>query len=171
MIELVLGGARSGKSTYAEQQVIATGLERVYIATASAGDGEMSERIALHQSQRADKNWRTLEEPVLLADLLLAESTVDNCILVDCLTLWLSNCLFHPDSTCWDEQKAALLKTLPLIKGPVVFVSNEVGQGIIPLGEINRRFVDESGWLHQAIAQQVEKVTFVTAGLPQRLKG
>lgn len=171
MIELVLGGARSGKSRYAEQQVINSDLQRVYIATASAGDNEMSDRITLHKQQRANKDWITIEEPIFLAQTLLAQSTEDNCLLVDCLTLWLSNCLFHENTHCWEEQKHALLDVLPQLKGCVVFVSNEVGQGIVPLGEINRRFVDESGWLHQAIVQEIEKVTLVTAGLPQRLKG
>ncbi|NRB40082.1 MAG: bifunctional adenosylcobinamide kinase/adenosylcobinamide-phosphate guanylyltransferase [Pseudomonadales bacterium] len=170
MIELVLGGARSGKSSYAEQQVINSGLDLLYIATATAGDTEMTSRIAMHQQQRGEDNWLTIEEPKLLAEVLLAESSPDRAILVDCLTLWLSNCLFDDDDQCWAKQKTALLSALPQLKGHVVFVSNEVGQGIIPMGEITRRFVDESGWLHQAVAQLADKVTFVTAGLPQVLK-
>lgn len=170
MIELVLGGARSGKSSYAEQQLVASGDQLIYIATATAGDGEMSQRIALHQRQRADKHWRTIEEPVSLADTLLQLSDDGTAILIDCLTLWLANCLFSEDESCWEQQKSALLAALPKLKGRVIFVSNEVGQGIVPLGEINRRFVDESGWLHQSVAQLADRVTFVTAGIPQTLK-
>ena len=170
MIELVLGGARSGKSTYAEQQATNSGLSLVYIATASAGDNEMLQRITLHQQQRSQQNWQTFEEPLFLADTLLKACSDDVCIVVDCLTLWLSNCLLHKDADFWQQQKTALLAALPCLTGKIIFVSNEVGQGIVPLGEINRRFVDESGWLHQAIAKQAKKVVFVTAGLPNILK-
>ena len=170
MIELVLGGARSGKSRYAEQQVVNTPGRRIYIATATAGDGEMTERIALHRRQRADNHWLTVEEPIELAQVLEQQCRPDTVVLVDCLTLWLSNCLFSENAD-WQQQKKRLLQLLSTLPGTVIFVSNEVGQGIVPLGEINRRFVDESGWLHQAVAELADRVTFVTAGIPQSLKG
>ncbi len=170
MIELVLGGARSGKSAYAEQQLVALQQPLLYLATATAGDGEMAERIAQHQLQRAEQQWQTIEEPISLAQCLAAQDA-DKVILVDCLTLWLSNCLFNDDAHCWAREKKALLTLLPQLQANVIFVSNEVGLGIIPMGEVNRRFVDEAGRLHQDIAALADKVTFVTAGLPQTLKG
>lgn len=171
MIELVLGGARSGKSSYAEQQAVASGLSLAYLATATVGDGEMSDRIRLHQQQRQQHPWMTIEEPIRLAQILVEQAQDGRCILVDCLTLWLTNCLCHENKDLWAAEKQALLDCLPGLRGHVIFVSNEVGQGIVPLGELNRRFVDESGWLHQALAIQADKVTFVTAGIAQSLKG
>lgn len=180
MITLVLGGARSGKSRYGET-LIADGLSQsheterpkkaIYIATAQALDEEMSDRIAHHQAGReAQKiDWITIESPTRLADTLVEHSNDDSLILVDCLSLWLTNELLAEPS-CWSESKAAFLACLPKLKGELVLVSNEVGMGIVPMGEINRRFVDESGWLHQVIAQIAERVVLVTAGIPQVLK-
>ena len=165
-LQLVLGGARSGKSRIAEQRVKVLGIDQIYLATAAAGDGEMSQRIAKHQTDR-DSKWQLIEEPIELASILKLNSSNDNCILVDCLTLWLSNCLHHE---CWPEQKKALLGCLNELPGAVVFVSNEVGQGIVPMGELTRRFVDEAGFLHQSLAVICDRVTMVVAGLPQELK-
>ena len=165
-LQLILGGARSGKSRTAEQRVADSGLQKIYLATATAGDGEMSERIQKHQADR-DGHWQLLEEPVLLADTLLKYSATDNCILVDCLTLWLSNCLHH---SCWTEQQQALLDCLDKLPGAVIFVTNEVGQGIVPMGQLTRQFVDEAGFLHQRLAAICDRVTMVVAGLPQELK-
>jgi len=165
-LQLILGGARSGKSRIAEQRVADTGLQKIYLATATAGDGEMSERIKKHQADR-DDHWLLLEEPVLLADTLRQYSAADNCILVDCLTLWLSNCLHHQ---CWAEQQQALLGCLDQLPGTVIFVTNEVGQGIVPMGELTRQFVDEAGFLHQRLAAICDRVTLVVAGLAQELK-
>lgn len=170
MLELVLGGARSGKSAYAEQRASSTGLEVVYIATAQAGDDEMAHRIAQHQSQRP-ASWDTIEAPLELASCLSAAASKDRCLLVDCLTLWLSNCLLHTDLDCWSQQRQQLFDILPGLPGTIIMVSNEVGHGIVPMGEINRRFVDEAGWLHQSMVKISDQVTFVTAGLPQILKG
>lgn len=142
----------------------------MYLATATAGDGEMSDRIRLHQLQRQKHSWLTVEEPIKLAQVLLEKAKEGGCILVDCLTLWLTNCLCHKDKEIWVAEKQALLDCLPQLSGRIIFVSNEVGQGIVPLGELNRRFVDEAGWLHQALAAQADKVTFVTAGIAQSLK-
>lgn len=169
--ELVLGGARSGKSSYAESLALAGGKEVVYIATATAGDDEMAERIERHRKDRPN-NWLVVEEPLALAEVIKQHSLPNNCLLVDCLTLWLTNCLFNKDHAIeWQQHKDDLLSVLKQTPGEVILVSNEVGQGIVPIGEMSRRFVDESGWLHQAIAKQAERVTFVTAGIPQHLKG
>ena len=170
MLELVLGGARSGKSAYGEQRATATGLDVIYIATAQAGDDEMAQRISQHKSQRP-VNWKTIEAPLELASSLSAEASTDRCLLVDCLTLWLTNCLLHSDHDCWSQQRQQLLNILPDLPGTIIMVSNEVGHGIVPMGEISRRFVDEAGCLHQSVAQLAEKVVLVTAGLPQYLKG
>ncbi|MGF1702912.1 bifunctional adenosylcobinamide kinase/adenosylcobinamide-phosphate guanylyltransferase [Photobacterium makurazakiensis] len=170
MTELVLGGARSGKSRLAESSASQSGKTVIYIATATAGDDEMAVRIERHRRDRPHE-WLVVEEPFDLAGAILRYSKPDHCLLVDCLTLWLTNCLFNDDRKIdWQQQKESLLTALASAEGHIILVSNEVGQGIVPMGEMSRRFVDESGWLHQAIAQQVDKVTFVTAGIPQILK-
>ena len=166
-LQLILGGARSGKSRTAEQRVADSGMNKIYLATATADDGEMSARIKKHQADR-DGDWQLLEEPLDLAKTLSEYSRVDNCILVDCLTLWLSNCLHHD---CWPEQEQALLDSLEHFPGAVIFVTNEVGQGIVPMGKLTRQFVDETGLLHQRLAAVCDRVTMVIAGLPQELKG
>lgn len=166
MKELILGGARSGKSRFAENRALASGKTPVYLATGWADDEEMSQRIALHQAQRGQE-WLLAEEPVHLAQALLAMDGADRAIVVDCLTLWLSNCLHMSD---WPQAKARLLQVLPMLKADVYLVSNEVGSGIVPLGELPRQFVDESGWLHQELAELCERVTLVVAGLPLTLK-
>lgn len=167
MLELILGGARSGKSRYAEQR--ASCEQRVYVATATAGDGEMSARIAQHRNDRGD-GWQTIEEPLALAQTLREYAVPDRFILVDCLTLWLTNLLLSTDTIAFARERAALLDVLPALRGHIVFVSNEVGQGVVPMDALSRRFVDESGRLHQELAQRCERVVFVTAGLPQVLK-
>ncbi|MDO6610424.1 bifunctional adenosylcobinamide kinase/adenosylcobinamide-phosphate guanylyltransferase [Shewanella sp. 1_MG-2023] len=194
MIHLVLGGARSGKSrygetlaaTYAEQvseqvseQCSAQSPSCIYIATATALDEEMSQRIARHQQDRVDAkvNWLLIESPLALASTLMEQSAADKVILVDCLTLYLTNHLVASEEThrngvddLWQQQKIALLNALPQLKGHIIFISNEVGSGIVPLGELTRRFADEAGWLNQAIAEQADKVTLIVAGLPLALK-
>lgn len=164
--ELILGGARSGKSALAEQRALQSGLELVYLATATAGDGEMSARIAHHRQRRGD-GWRLVESPVELADALRSEQGPARCIVVDCLTLWLSNCL-HGD--CWQQQKSALLDALPGLSGHIILVSNETGLGVVPMGELSRQFVDEAGFLHQQLAALCQRVTLTVAGLPLELK-
>lgn len=174
-IELVLGGARSGKSRYGEQQTGRAeqlGLSPVvYVATAFAGDREMSDRIKRHRDERP-AHWFTREESVNLAQCLadIQSSHPDAVILVDCLTLWLTNCLLADNSECWPEQKEQLLQQLGNMRQRVILVSNEVGQGVVPMGELSRRFVDEAGWLHQDIAALANDVTLVVAGLPMALK-
>ncbi len=169
MRELILGGARSGKSALAEAVAHDSALEVVYIATAEARDGEMSERIAHHQARRPD-HWLCIEEPLQLAATLQQQAAANRCLLVDCLTLWLSNLLAAGDKV-FVRERQALLQRLPQLPGRIIFVSNEVGLGIVPMGELTRKFCDESGRLHQAIAAECERVTFVTAGLPMILKG
>lgn len=166
MKHLILGGARSGKSRFAEQCARDTGKQLCYLATAEARDGEMAQRIAHHRARRDDA-WHLREEPLSLGAALGELDDPGRCILIDCLTLWLSNCLATGQ---WQATRADFLDVLPTLQADVVLVSNEVGQGIVPLGELNRQFVDESGWLHQEVAGLCERVTLVTAGLPLALK-
>ncbi|MFZ2629818.1 MAG: bifunctional adenosylcobinamide kinase/adenosylcobinamide-phosphate guanylyltransferase [Rugosibacter sp.] len=169
MIELILGGARSGKSLLAEQRALESGLAVTCIATAEARDDEMAQRIAHHQARRPAA-WGLVEEPLQLAAALHAAAD-DRCLFVDCLTLWLSNLLFaDADGRLLAQETAALLELLPTLPGRVILVSNEVGLGIIPLGEVTRRFVDEAGRLNQRVAAVADRVTFVAAGLPLELK-
>ncbi len=169
MKQFVLGGARSGKSRYAETLAKKSGKNVIYIATACAGDDEMRQRIVLHQQQRP-AHWTLVEEPLELADVLREYDNAKNFLLVDCLTLWLSNCLVQDDNQQFTHQKNELLEAVSDIGAELLLVSNEVGQGIVPLGELSRRFVDESGWLHQRLAEVCDQVVFVTAGLAQVLK-
>ncbi|MDZ7749257.1 MAG: bifunctional adenosylcobinamide kinase/adenosylcobinamide-phosphate guanylyltransferase [Halofilum sp. (in: g-proteobacteria)] len=167
MRELILGGARSGKSRLAEQRARDSGLEVVYVATAQAGDDEMAARIAAHRAQRP-AGWTTLEAPHGLAAALGSHGRGGRLLLVDCLTLWLAN-LVH-DETHLDTEWTALLKTLPALPGEVVLVSNEVGLGIVPDNALARRFRDAAGRLNQDVAAACERVTFVAGGLPLTLK-
>lgn len=168
MIELILGGARSGKSRLAEQRALESGLEVTYVATATAGDDEMAIRIAHHQRQRPSQ-WSLLEEPLSLAAVLEQHASGGRCLLVDCLTLWVSNLLGENNERC-DMEIEKLLRLLPNLEGEIILVSNEVGLGIVPLGEQTRRFVDEVGRLHQQLATLCGRVTLVAAGLPLTLK-
>lgn len=164
---LVLGGARSGKSVHAERLVLESGLDPVYLATATAADSEMAERIAQHRARRGG-SWTSLEEPLDLSGTLLRESRRGRAILVDCLTLWLSNLLFAGrDLDRATSECCAVLARLP---GPAVLVSNEVGMGIVPDNALGRRFRDAQGRLNQAVAAIVPSVVFVAAGLPLVLK-
>ncbi len=166
MIELILGGARSGKSSYAETQAAASGLAVVYVATGEARDAEMSERIAHHRARRPAA-WRTIEEPLALAAALAREASPQRCLIVDCLTLWLSNVLL----SAREEELERLLAELPRLPGRLLLVSNEVGWGIVPENALARRFRDEQGRLNQTIAQLADRVTLIAAGLPLQLKG
>jgi adenosylcobinamide kinase/adenosylcobinamide-phosphate guanylyltransferase len=165
MIELVIGGARSGKSGFAETRARACGLRTTYVATGEARDDEMAARIAHHRARRPAR-WRTVEEPLRLADALRREAADDACLLVDCLTLWLTNVLL----TGRDEEIDKLLAVLPGLPGHILLVSNEVGWGIVPENALARRFRDEQGRLNQRIAALADVVTLVAAGLPLQLK-
>ena len=173
MIYLVLGGARSGKSRYAEQLAIDSKKEVIYVATAEARDAEMQQRIQHHQASRPS-SWETIEAPINLSSILKSEAQKNRCLLVDCLTLWLSNILFNQQGvlqeSVFKSQKKGLLSCINDLKGDVIFVSNEVGHGIVPMDKMSRRFVDEAGHLHQQLAQQADNVILVTAGLAQVLK-
>ena len=185
MRELILGGARSGKSRLAESR--ATGYEEngmsvIYIATAEAWDQEMAERLAHHRTSRP-AHWVTVEEPVALAAMLQAHASDHACLIVDCLTLWLSALVFKGRAaaeveagkpiTCdqfWGERQA-LLEVLPNLPGEIVLVSNEIGSGVVPENRLARRFADEQGRLNQDVAALCERVTLSVAGLPLSLRG
>ena len=176
MIELILGGARSGKSQLAEELAIKKQKSLIYLATAEVGDGEMADRILIHQSRRQSQlegrdQWRLVEEPIYIGKALDKHQKEDCCVLVDCLTLWMTNLLMIEDRATLEEEKKSLLNALENIDGDVIFVSNEVGLGVVPLGEVTRQFVDEVGWLHQALAKKCDRVIFTVAGIPQVLKG
>jgi adenosylcobinamide kinase / adenosylcobinamide-phosphate guanylyltransferase len=170
MLELILGGARSGKSRFAERLAAESGLAVTYIATSQALDGEMSARIA-HHRQRRPAHWALVEEPLQLARVLREQAAPQRCLLVDCLTLWLTNLLMLEDAARLAEARDALLECLPELPGRIILVSNETGLGVVPLGELTRRYVDEAGWLHQAVADRAQRVTFMVAGLPMTMKG
>lgn len=166
-VTLILGGARSGKSRYAQTLAESQPGPCVYLATAEVRDDEMADRVDSHQRDRGTR-WTTHEEPVDLITALRSAATPDGVVLVDCLTLWLSN-LMERDRDIANEA-AALMDALPGLGGPVIFVSNEVGQGIVPDNALARRFRDEAGRLHQAVAAAAQRVDFVAAGLPLTLK-
>jgi adenosylcobinamide kinase/adenosylcobinamide-phosphate guanylyltransferase len=180
---LVLGGARSGKSGYAEALAGAAKRDVVYIATAPAprADGEMAQRIAHHRTSRPG-HWRTVEETVHLGAAITHWAAPSRVVLVDCLTLWLSNVMFSstdafPDTgpvtlpALFHQERAALLDAIAHAAGDIVLVSNEVGMGIVPMGAVSRAFVDEQGRLNQAVAAACDRAVFVAAGLPLVLKG
>jgi adenosylcobinamide kinase / adenosylcobinamide-phosphate guanylyltransferase len=164
-IDLVIGGARSGKSRHAEQLAQDGRQPVIYIATGEARDAEMRERIVHHRLRRP-AGWRTVEEPLALAAALAREAAPHTCLLADCLTLWLSNVMLAKR----EDEIDKLLETLPALPGRVILVSNEVGWGIVPENELARRFRDEQGRLNQRIAALADNVTLVTAGLPLVLK-
>jgi adenosylcobinamide kinase/adenosylcobinamide-phosphate guanylyltransferase len=178
---LVLGGARSGKSLHAEKLAAATGKDVVYIATAQAGDAEMAARIEQHRQQR-DHAWTTVEEAISIGATIEKWSSPQRVVLIDCLTVWLSNLLFsqahdYPEvgeivaPDLFHEERQKFLRALEHAAGDVILVSNEIGQGVIPHGAISRFFVDEAGRLHQAAAVICDRAVLVVAGLPLTLKG
>lgn len=170
MRNLILGGARSGKSRLAEQLAVASGLPVTYIATSQPLDGEMSERVQLHR-QRRPSEWGLVEEPLALASVLRAQADTGRCLLVDCLTLWLTNLLMLEDDQRLAHERDALLDCLQTLPGTLILVSNETGLGVVPMGELTRRYVDLAGWLHQAVAERCARVVLTVAGLPLILKG
>ena len=167
-LTLVLGGARSGKSRYAERLIEGAAASGTYCATAEAGDAEMTARIAAHQARRGNF-WRTIEAPRDLAEKVLAESRLDRPLLVDCLTLWLSNVMLA--GAALDAEFTTLHAVLRDAAGPVVLVANEVGLGLVPETPLGREFRDAAGRLNQEIAAIADRVVFVAAGLPLVLKG
>ncbi|MBK7647544.1 MAG: bifunctional adenosylcobinamide kinase/adenosylcobinamide-phosphate guanylyltransferase [Betaproteobacteria bacterium] len=181
MKELILGGARSGKSQLAEQRALASGLTVVYLATAQALDGEMARRVA-HHRERRPADWGCVEETLHLAARLRELAAPDTCVLVDCLTLWLSNLLFAGKAAAQAEageaiacplfrdETTALIELLPQLPGHIILVSNEVGWGIVPMHPVSRLFADEQGRINQRVAGVCDQVTLVAAGLPLSLK-
>jgi adenosylcobinamide kinase/adenosylcobinamide-phosphate guanylyltransferase len=167
MLTLVLGGVRSGKSRHGERLVVESGLDPVYLATAEALDDEMAARIAEHRACRG-AGWRTVEEPLELAGALLNECAPTRAVLVDCLTLWLSNLMVADRPVRFEMTR--LVELLPTLPGTLVLVSNEVGLGVVPTDAMARAFIDHAGWLHQSIAERAEVVVFMAAGLPLHLK-
>lgn len=181
MRELIFGGARSGKSALAEKRATESGMQVVYVATAQALDGEMQRRIAHHRARRP-ASWGLVESPLNLATTLRQNAAPDVCLLVDCLTLWLSNLLFAGeaarqaeageavDCRVFRDEVQALIDTLPQLPGRVILVSNEVGWGVVPMAAVSRLFADEQGRLNQHVAAVCERVTLVAGGLPLLLK-
>ncbi|NBG91521.1 bifunctional adenosylcobinamide kinase/adenosylcobinamide-phosphate guanylyltransferase [Pseudomonas sp. 9.1(2019)] len=170
MLQLILGGARSGKSRLAEKLAAGSGLAVTYIATSQPLDGEMNERVRHHRERRPG-HWALVEEPVELARVVRDNARADSFLLVDCLTLWLTNLLLLEDPQRLSAERDALLECLAELPGEIVLVSNETGMGVVPLGELTRRYVDEAGWLHQALAERCQRVVLTVAGLPLTLKG
>jgi adenosylcobinamide kinase/adenosylcobinamide-phosphate guanylyltransferase len=181
MRELIFGGARSGKSALAEQRATDSGLHVIYVATAQALDSEMQRRIAHHQTRRP-ASWGLVESPLGLAAALRQHASPDACLLVDCLTLWLTNLLFAGkaaqqaemgqaiDCQLLRDEVQALIDALPQLPGQIILVSNEVGWGIVPMAPVSRLFADEQGRLNQRVAVVCERVTLVAGGLPLTLK-
>jgi adenosylcobinamide kinase / adenosylcobinamide-phosphate guanylyltransferase len=167
-VVLVLGGARSGKSVFAETLVAQSGLQKIYLATSQIFDGEMEKRIDVHRSRRGE-DWKLVEEPVELSLVLNENAAADRAVLVDCLTLWVTNLMMADMNIATMSDELAL--ALHGVDGTIVLVSNEVGQGIVPDNKMAREFRDHAGMLHQKIAGIASEVYFVTAGLPQKLKG
>lgn len=168
-IILITGGARSGKSKYAEMRAAQLGRRRLYIATAEAKDEEMTQRIAAHRKRRGEE-WITIEEPAELAEALRAQRGQTDCALVDCLTLWLSNLLLHRDGKHAETKVQGLVEILPRLDFHVLLVSNEVGLGIVPDNPLARQFRDLVGWANQQIAAVATEVVLTVAGIPISVK-
>ncbi len=166
---LLLGGARSGKSRHAEDLALAHDGRRVYLATATAADAEMRERIARHKARRKGHGWLVVEEPIALLDALRRHAAEDTFVVVDCLTLWLTNLMLREENA--GAAVAELAESLPALPGSVCLVSNEVGLGIVPETPLGRVFRDEAGLAHQMLARVADEVRFIIAGLPLWLKG
>ncbi len=170
-VTLIIGGARSGKSSHGEALIedcrAGDGAKPLYIATAEAGDGEMAARIQKHKRRRADR-WETLEEPLEIAAALEVHACPDRAILVDCLTLWLSNLMGEGRDIA--AETARLLGALDNLEGPVVLIANEVGLGIVPDNPLAREFRDRAGELNQAVAARAGRVVFIAAGLAMTIK-
>lgn len=169
--QLILGGVRSGKSRLAERLASASALPVTYIATAQAGDAEMAARIAHHRAQRP-AHWETVEAGTALGAAIADAGASGRLVLVDCLTLWLTRVLCSDDADALlAAERAALIEAVRDSAGPLIMVSNETGLGIMPMDALSRRFGDEAGRLHQALAALCERVVLTAAGLPLVLKG
>lgn len=169
MKHLVLGGVRSGKSAFAQEQVAASGKPVCYVATSQVWDDDMADRVRLHKDNRPSE-WQLIEEPFALASVLHSLNSPDQAVIVECFTLWMTNLLCLEDEARLQEEKQALLKAVAAFEGDLVLVSSEVGLGIMPMNALARRFGDEAGAMNQALAKLTDRVTFVAAGLPLPLK-
>jgi adenosylcobinamide kinase / adenosylcobinamide-phosphate guanylyltransferase len=168
--ELILGGVRSGKSRLAETRARQSSREVIYLATANAGeDAGLQQRIRAHRERRP-ADWELVEEPFRLAAALRNNAADHRCVLVECLTLWLTNLLCASDPGVFTQEREAFMEAIPGLPGHIILVSNETGLGIVPVGELTRRFVDEAGRMHQELAQICDRVIFTVAGLPHFLK-
>lgn len=167
---LVLGGVRSGKSRLAERLARNSARPVTYLATATVTDGEMDARIQAHRERRP-ADWQLVEEPLHLAAALREAMRPERCLIVECLTLWLANLLWAPESGLLEDELAALRALVPDLDGQVIFVGNETNQGIIPVDALARRYCDLAGQLHQDIAHYCDSVYLCVAGLPLTLKG
>lgn len=175
MIELILGGVKSGKSKLAEQHAINTDQDVVYIATAmkafnGVSDQALLDRIQKHKLQRPD-HWLLIEEPLSLSSTLADHAAENKTLLIDCLTLWITNLLLNNDASLLKNETDKLIRTLPQLKGHIIFVSNETNMGVIPESKLARQFCDEAGILHQQLASLSDRVILTVAGLPHLLKG
>jgi adenosylcobinamide kinase/adenosylcobinamide-phosphate guanylyltransferase len=170
MRELILGGVRSGKSRLAEQHADASGLDVVYVATAQVRDAEMQLRITHHQARRP-AHWHLVEAGHDLAQVLQQQAGAGRCVLVDCVTLWLTQLLCDVNEAELHREVDALLTVLPTLPGQIILVSNETNMGVVPLGELSRRYCDEAGRLHQQLGALCERVILTVAGLPLIVKG
>jgi adenosylcobinamide kinase / adenosylcobinamide-phosphate guanylyltransferase len=172
-ITLILGGARSGKSAFAEKLANDSKLAVTYVATAQVYDDEFKARVQHHKDRRSS-NWALVEEPHRLTQTLARLAAPNQCLMVDCLTVWLAQWICEecspPRDSSWQLEREAFLTLLPTLPGTIILVSNEVGMGIVPLGAINRQFQDEQGRLNQAVATLAKHVKFIAAGLPITLK-
>ncbi len=173
MMHLVLGGARSGKSGFAETLAANQPEDQnntvVYVATATIGDEEMRKRIAHHKSSRPQE-WLLIEEPFNLAKVIKQYSQSSEVLIIECMTLWLTNWLCTNDEAAWHVEREEFIEAIVQSNNRIIIVSNEVGSGIVPMGELNRDFVDQSGWLNQTLAKVANKVTLVVAGCPIAIK-
>ena len=170
MKTLILGGVRSGKSRLAETMAQQSGLAVTYIATASADDEAMAARISTHR-QRRPHEWGNIEEKIHLARAIELVATDDHCVLIDCLSLWMTNLLLSEDEVLIEDEIGALLGCLGRVPAEIIMVSSESNMGVVPMGELSRRYCDLIGQLHQQVAAESERVVMVIAGLPHRLKG
>jgi len=169
-LTLILGGVRSGKSRLAERLAREAGRPVTYVATALAGDEEMRARIDAHRARRP-AHWALVEEPLRLAAVLAEVCLPGRCVIVECLTLWLTNLLCADDGALLERELAALHGVLPALRGQVLLVGNEVNMGVIPADVLTRRYCDLAGELHQVLAARCERVVLTVAGLPLVLKG
>ena len=166
-VTFVLGGAASGKSVWAEKYALSLARNPIYLATAQPLDSEMKQKIEIHKKRR-EKNWQTIEEPFGISNIL-EKTPSQKTILIDCITIWLSNILSFGKPT--DNEMDILLKSINKFRGNLILVSNEVGQGIIPKNKLARDFTMAQGLLNQRIANKADRVILVSAGLPLAIKG